>query len=370
MKWNQKIAVWSLAVLFLACQDSKKLQSNEKDFSTPLDSLISELIENDELVGAELNIYQEGANTFQKVYGWSTLSKEKNIQKNDIWAVKSMTKPVTATAILILQDDGLLSLDDPVTKYIPQYQGYKESTIRHLLLQSSGDDGNHGNNAENIFDFNSQEKWVLDWANQKPKGTFGDYEYSNFNYEALGFIISQVSKKPVDEFIEERIIQPLGLENTHTYFSPTEVWAIRVPYRYKKSTEERVALIQTNKDEQTWKFFPASFGLWMSNEDFAIFLQMWMNKGKHKTLQILKENTVTEALKVGVWISKEDMAGQGLGWQIETDPFVYYKGGNDGSIGIAYPEKKTIIVFTTHMQGGKHGGKIWGVLGKYLLDWK
>ena len=125
-----------------------------------------------------------------------------------------MTKPVTATAILILQDDGLLSLDDPVTKYIPQFKGYKQATIRNLLLQNSGDDGSHGNNSENIFDFSSQKDWVLDWANQKPKGTFGKYEYSNFNYEALGFIVSQVSKKPVEKFIEERIIQPLKLKNT------------------------------------------------------------------------------------------------------------------------------------------------------------
>lgn len=370
MKWNHKIAVGLLALLFFACQDSKKLQSDKRDFSTHLDSVISELIENDELVGAELNIYHDGANTFQKVYGWSDLNKEIKIKKSDIWAVKSMTKPVTATAILILQDDGLLSIDDLVTKYIPQYQGYKETTIRNLLLQNSGDDGNYGNGGENIFDFNSQKEWVLDWANQKSKGKLGDYEYSNFNYEALGFIISQVSKKPVEKFIEERIIQPLELENTYTYFSPTEVWAERVPYRYKKSTEPLVELIQTNKDEQPWTFFPASFGLWMSNDDFATFLQMWMNKGRHKTFQILSEKTVEEALKVGVWISKEDMAGQGLGWQIETDPFIYYKGGADGSIGIAYPERKIIIVFTTHMQGGKHGGEIWELLGKYLLDWK
>jgi len=280
-----------------------------------------------------------------------------------------MTKPITATAILILRDEGLLSLDDPVTKHIPQFKGYKQATIRNLLLQNSGDDGSHGNHNENIFDFNSQEEWILDWANHKPKGTFGEYDYSNFNYEALGYIISKISQQPVETFIEERIFKPLGLRNSHTYFSPNKDWAERVPSRNRRNDDNEIEIIQTNKDEQPWTFFPASFGLWMSNQDFAIFLQMWMNGGKHGSIQILTENTVKEALQIGVWINKEDMAGQGLGWQIETDPFIYYKGGADGSIGMAFPKENTIIVFTTHMQKGRHGEKIWNVLGEHLFDW-
>lgn len=82
-------------------------------------------------------------------------------------------------------------------------------------------------------------------------------------------------------------------------------------------------LIQTDKDEQPWSFFPTVFGLWMSNEDYAIFLQMRMNGGKHRTLQILDEGTVEEALQAKVWINKEDLAGQDLGWQIETEPLIY-----------------------------------------------
>jgi CubicO group peptidase (beta-lactamase class C family) len=369
MKWIQEIGFWLLIIVCISCNNFRKNQSNDIAISKPLDSLISRLIENEELIGGELYIVQDRVGVFHQVYGWSDLTKKRKIHKNDVWAVKSMTKPITATAILILQDEGLLSLDDLVIKYIPQYNGYQQATIRNLLLQNSGDDGSHGNYNENIFNFNSQEDWVLDWANQKPKGTLGEYQYSNFNYEALGFIISKVSQQSLETFIEKRIIQALGLRNTHTYFSSNKDWAERVPYRYKRNDDNEIELIQTNKDEQPWTFFPASFGLWMSNEDFAVFLQMWMNKGKHDSVQVLKENTVKEALQIGVWINKEDMAGQGLGWQIETDPFVYYKGGADGSIGIAYPEENTVIVFTTHMQKGRHGEKIWNVLGEYLLDW-
>jgi len=81
------------------------------------------------------------------------------------------------------------------------------------------------------------------------------------------------------------------------------------------------------------------------------------------------EGSINEALKIGVMINMEDMAGQGLAWQVEKNPFIYYKGGDDGSLGIAYPDKNMIIVFTTHMKNGNHGDKIWNILGEHLFYW-
>ncbi len=277
-------------LIFIACDNSNKIQSNAIDISLPLDSLISGLLEDKELIGAELNIYQNGVISFNKVYGWNNVNRERKIEKNDIWAVKSMTKPVTATAVLILRDEGKLFLDELVAKYIPSYKGYEQTTIRNLLPHNSGDDGSYGNHTANVVDFNSQEDWVMDWAKETPKGNLGEYDYSNLGYEALGYIVSKVNQQPLEEFIQERIINPLELKNPHTYFSPSKKWADRVPYRYKMNGDNRIELIHTNKDEQSWKFFPAGFGLWMANEDFVTFLQMWMNEGKHKNLQILKES--------------------------------------------------------------------------------
>lgn len=359
-----------LIVLLVSCSKAKKEESKVVKIMHPLDVLMTDFIDNKELIGAEISIRQHSEIIFHKAYGWKSLEQKNQIQKNDIWAVKSMTKPVTATAILMLAEEGLLSLDDPLTKYLPEYAGFEQATIRNLLLQNSGDDGSHGNGGFNIYDFNTQQDWVMDWAAEKAKGTFGQYYYSNFNYEALGYIIAKVSGQPVEDFIKERIIMPLGLKNTYTHFSPQMNWAENVPNRYKKNGKNEIELMQANSDPQPWKFFPASLGLWMSNKDFSTFMQMWMNGGQHLGEQILQENTIKEALQIGVWISEEDQAGQGLGWLIENDPFIYYKGGNDGSIGIAYPEEDIIIVFNTHLQGGNGTEKLMNFLGEHLFGWE
>ena len=364
----RKLSLYVLVISIISCQDSKEVQDKSTDILDPIDKFIAALVEKDELVGAEIVVIKNEETVFHKVYGWKDVNKERAIHKNDIWLVKSMTKPVTATAILILRDEGKLSLDDPLIKYIPEFMGNKQITIRNLLLHNSGDDGSYEDNGYNVYYFDSQEEWVMDWAKEKSKGEFGTYAYSNWNYEALGFIVSKVSGKSVAEFISEKIFKPLEMNNTYTYFSPKFEWSKRVPNRYKNNSENEIELIQTNNDRQPWKFFPASFGLWMTAEDYATFLQMWMNGGKHKNLQVIQENSVEEALQIGVWINEEDQVGQGFGWMVDTKPFIYYKGGADGSVGIAFPEEKMIIVFTTHLQKGPTN-KVIEFLGKLLFGW-
>ncbi len=214
------------------------------------------------------------------------------MERNSLFSIKSMSKPFTATAILILEEDGKLSLDDPVSRYVPTFTN-DSTTIHHLLTHTSGYAG-----LGDTEDFASLKEWVEDWATEVPTRPFGEYSYSDFNYAALGYIVEVVSGVPVETFIEEQILRPLGLDETYTAFSRDAPWADRRNSRYR--WDEQAGAYEKygpNKDDQWWQFYPAAWGLYSTAMDYAEFLAMWIDKGRFGGTRLLTEESVEEALR-------------------------------------------------------------------------
>lgn len=131
--------------------------------------------------------------------------------------IASITKQFTATAILMLQEKKLLSVEDPISKYIPDYPNGDKIKIYNLLNHTSGirdyvelaesiESGKHTYTLEELIGLFKNEP--LDF------GTGTEFEYSNSNYILLGYIIEKVSKKNYKDYIKENIIKPLNLINT------------------------------------------------------------------------------------------------------------------------------------------------------------
>lgn len=320
-----------------------------------LENVLQEWVDQGQLIGVEVLILENNKNIFHKAYGWSDLESKIALDTGAIWTVMSMTKPFTATAILMLMEDGLLSLQDSIIKYILDYAGNKEVTIHHLLAQSSGDDGTHGNGGHNVLEFETLDAWVHDWSKQKPKGNFGEFTYSNFNYGALAYIVEQVAGMPVEKFIEDRIINPLQLNNTYVAFAPDATWAESVPSRYQWN-DSRITFDKTwtNNDPQVWKYFTGALGLWMSARDYATFIQMWLNKGTYNGKQFLKPETVEMATKIQANSYGEELFGHGYGWFVDEEPLVFRYSGSAGGLGIGYPDENSVIIYLTHCSGGDH----------------
>ena len=158
-------------------------------------------IANEELVGAELLVIKDGKAVFHEAYGWSDREKGLPVERDSIWWIGGASKPFIATAVLMLVEEGRLSLDDPVSRYIPEFGGDPSTTIRHLLTHTSGF-GERSDVEEE--DFVSLEAWVTDWAAEGPSRPFGEFYNSDFSFQALGYIVGAVSGTPVDRFLTER----------------------------------------------------------------------------------------------------------------------------------------------------------------------
>jgi len=185
------------------------------------DELISEITENSAFNGNVL-IAQSGNILFENSYGYSDFKKRKPLTKDSVFQLASVSKQFTAMAVMMLHDEGKLSFDDPVAKYIKGFP-YKTVTIRHLLTHRAG--------LPDYLRFSrkyrsrkagylTNKELIKIICKYKPKLLFqpGSYfEYSNTGYAVLSSVIEEVSGKPYRTFMQERIFTPLGMKKTYVY---------------------------------------------------------------------------------------------------------------------------------------------------------
>jgi len=168
-------------------------------------------------VGASI----DGATVLNAAYGMADLEHNIALSPDSVFEPGSVTKQFTAAAVLLLAQDGKLSLDDPVSKYIPELPDYGSTiTIRHLLHHTSGlrdwgevaevggwPRGTRANSNVNVLDIAIRQK-----ALNYPPGA--EYSYTNTGYNLLAILVGRVAGKSLAEFTRERIFLPLGMAST------------------------------------------------------------------------------------------------------------------------------------------------------------
>lgn len=305
---------------------------------------------NGDLVGAELLIVKNGSVVLHEAYGWSDREARKPVQRNSIWSIKSMSKPVTATAVLMLHEEGKLSLDDAVNRYIPTFPDSR-TTIRHLLSHTSGYTGD-----EEDYDWTSLQSLVEGWAAEGPGELWGTFHYSDFNYAALGYIVGVVSGTPVGRFTEERILGPLRLVDTSTGFSANPAWRARLNPWYRWNEQARQYDLRWPADREPWEFYSAAWGMFSTALDYAMFVAAWLNGGEWDGTRLLSSQTVEEALRPHGAV--DDTGVYGYGWFVDAIPRQHGRsfshGGGDGTLAMGFPADDVIVVYMTHSRGGHH----------------
>lgn len=189
------------------------------DTTQRLEALFSDYSEADP--GAVLVITRNGKEIFSKTFGYANLETKTKIDSRTVFEAGSVSKQFTATAILVLVQEGEISLSDDVRKYIPELPDYGDViTIRHLLTHTSG--LKDWRNISYITGWpTSTRVYTQDFAlnliykqsslNFKP----GDqYRYSNSGYDLLGLIVERVSGESFGRFIQNNLLEPAGMENS------------------------------------------------------------------------------------------------------------------------------------------------------------
>ncbi|MHC5085794.1 MAG: serine hydrolase domain-containing protein [Planctomycetota bacterium] len=274
---------------------------------------VQKLIDDEKLSGAVVAVVQKDKLIHFKAQGLRDMEHNEPMQTDTLFRIYSMTKPITTVAAMMLWEEGKFKLDDPVYKYIPEfkdlkvYQATKETdsgramTVRDLMQHTSGLTYGWGTDAvekmygeKNVLDYDQPLSVMIDKLSGIPllfnPGDKWNYSVST---DVLGYVVQQVSGKPLDVFFQERIFEPLEMNDTAFYVHPDKV--DRFAVNYGPDGNGGLKIVDGIKESRFLKnpaMFSGGGGLVSTAPDYVRFCRMLVNKGSLDGQQILKKETV------------------------------------------------------------------------------
>ncbi len=253
------------------------------------------------------------------------------LKTDSIFWIASMTKPVTGTAVLMLQDQGKLSVEDPVGKYVPELAHLKTAegvehtvTVRHLLTHTSG----MGELSEDEARACRTLADVIPHYAAKPlqfaPGSRWQYCQSSINTAAR--IVERVSGLSFPEFLERRLFRPLGMRDTTFYLSPAQRQRLAKSYLRTpdgKLAETEIFILLGREPTDRNRFPAANGGLFSTAADYSRFARMILNRGALDGKRYVKPESVAlmTSLQTGdLEAGFTPGTGWGLGWCVVREP--------------------------------------------------
>jgi CubicO group peptidase (beta-lactamase class C family) len=308
--WNKHHTILGILAVIALCSRGFS-QPDDSSISKKIDTLIQSLYAREQFNGAIL-VAMNGRVVYKKAYGKSDLSKNVPFTVSTPCYLASVSKQFTATGILILADKGLLSLDDPLNKYFPDFPGGESITIKQLLTHTSGivnyeelGIDNPGLTNREVYKSLVRHKTLQFQPGEK-------YDYSNSGYVLLAMIIENVSKMSFSDFMSTYVFGPL--EMTHTFICTSAVQR-PVLKAYGKFGDESDNIGSTTGDG----------GICSTVEDLLKWDQALY------TSKVVSQSLVAQAFEP-VTLHDGSKSFYGFGWMIKNDnqKIVYHTGGSGG----------------------------------------
>ncbi len=348
------------------------------------DSIIEKVMKFGKIPAMNAAIIKNGKVVWAKGYGYYDIENGKRADVDTIYLVASISKTVTATAIMQLYERGLLNIDDDVNKYLPfplrnpKYPD-KPITIRMLLSHHSSlsvDPPGFYAYIPGDFDVPGYPyPWLENYLvpgkiNYKPQ-VWSDYmpgeklQYANVGYSILGYVVERVSGMSFEEYCQKNIFSPLNMKNTSFRLANINISRLAVPYVLQNN--ELYPLLQYGIID-----YPAG-GLRTNLIDLSHFLIAHMDDGMYNGIKILNKSSVEEMHRIQYPGTSDYNFDYGLGWQIWKNGM--YVGHTGGLYGVATKmvyrkeDNTGIIYFLNRGAEDVRGWIAYSVIEK-LLFWK
>ena len=366
-----------------------------------ISNVVQKDIDDKKIAGAVTLVVRHGKVAWFKAQGMADRENSKPMATDALFRICSMTKPITSTAVMMLYEEGKFLLDDPVSKYLPEFKNpkvlvkpasgepyaipaIKEITIRDLLRHTSGI----------TYQWNADLGPMYEKANvasglMQYDGTIGDsvknlaavpllfnpgerWEYS-LSIDVLGRLVEVLSGKPLDEFFRTRIFEPLGMKDSYFFVPDNKVSRLATAYTYYDEkglqrfpdTPIREGPFVYSADypyRGPKKLFSGGAGLVSTAMDYARFCQMILDDGKAGNTRLLSRKTIELMTHDQLGKIAPDQ-GFGLGFGLDGVKAPLRELGSVGSYnwgGFFYtgfsadPKEQMVVVFMAqlHPAGG------------------
>lgn len=293
-----------------------------------IDKMCAEEVANGNVPGIVSLVARNGKIVHWKAYGMAENQTGRKMKRDDIFRIASQSKAITSTAVMMLWEEGKFKLDDPISKYIPEFKNQQvlksfqysdttwtgepvknEITIRNLLSHTSGIgygiiDGDERFKMiyakAGVTDLFTTEKITIAESVKKlaklplHHNPGEKYTYSE-GLDVLGYFIEIVSGMPFDEFLKTRIFDPLGMNDTRFYFPDEKANRLVAVQQKVNGNWEKYPVTFYDTDypvKGARTFFSGGAGLSSTVKDYATFLQMYLNGGEYNGVRLLSRTTV------------------------------------------------------------------------------
>ena len=296
--------------------------------------------------------------------GYANVEKKIPMKEDSFFWVASMTKAVAATCAMILVDEGKLDLDAPITDYLPEladvmvYSKEKDEELMDLgiggavsvkrpeKMMTARQCLSHMAGWRFVSPF--QKLWGIDCFDHQ-RGVLSyavmgldfqpgeRFHYSNVGINIVGAVIERLSGQALDQFMQERIFNPLGMTDTTFYPNEDQLSRMVTPYEYDKNNKKnhplpQIPFITYPLSDRTKRFPEAGGGLFSTGPDFIKFYQMLAGGGQYKGKRIISEKSFTEMTRK----QTPDFVENGYGFGIDVKKDCFGHGGAAGTEGTIF----------------------------------
>lgn len=279
-----------------------------------IEPMCKKYIDKGQIAGVSAIITKNNKVVYRKNIGFANIEKKIPIKDDTIYRIYSMSKPITVVGIMMLFQEGLFNLDDPIKKYIEEFnnphvfvsyahgklktkKALSDITIKQLLTMTSGISYGWGDTGLDKY-YNDQLEKIEKGTTLPTLETFvkkiatfpltfepgSDYLYS-FSIDVIGHLIEVLSGKKYSEFIKQRILDPLKMDDTFLIVPDDKKNRLASLYQWEEDK-----LIDTNGIKLLFEMPGAGYHSTIGN--YQRFCQMLLNKGSYKGIQLLKEETI------------------------------------------------------------------------------
>ena len=317
--------------------------------------MLSNFVDAGKTAGLSALIFEKGKEVYFNAFGYA--DKEANVRMNRSTIVRifSMTKPVTGVALMTLYEKGAFQLDDPLAKYAPEFanmQVYKgvdangkimleparrPISIRDITRHTAGFPGTEipalstlVKNADAFNPNNSLTQMAAKLASVPLQFHPGDEWLYGPSVDVQAYLVERISGKPFEQYIQEIILDPLGMKHTH-YVVPEKdrKQFAAIYFRNNEGALSRVPNEQASTfNLKNWNLKPGGWGLTSTLDDYTKFAQMLVNKGALGKVRILKPETVAlmatnqlpDTLTKRSWLPGKGNVGFGIDFAVRVGP--------------------------------------------------
>ncbi|HLN29348.1 MAG TPA: serine hydrolase domain-containing protein [Gemmataceae bacterium] len=334
-----RISRWTAVLLVPTIFATVGLPLASAQKATPLADSLNSFVSHGVLAGAVMLVASKDRVLAVETIGWADLSRGMPMGEKKLFWIASMSKPITATALMMLVDEGKVKLDDPVEKYLPEFHDQwlaveqdkqhvllrkpaRPITVRAILSHTSGMPFKSALEQPTL-DLLPLKVAVRSYAITPLVFEPGSkYQYSNAGINTVGRIIEVVSGMPYEQFLDKRLFEPLGMKDTT--FWPNQEQQHRLVTSYKSNADKTglevitVTQLKYPLDDRTRQPMPAG-GLFSTAHDLGRFCQMILNGGVFEGKRLLSTDAVKQMTRKQTGPAVKE--GYGLGWSTGGDTF-------------------------------------------------